>query len=107
MRKGKSIDDKRGKHPSSQLNLKLGAISRDKNKIRRNFSILPETHKLLHREGNASELIDVLVHQYGRGLILTPQKKEKIIDLLNRLIEKGIIWQSEVKTVNRIIKLLG
>lgn len=26
----KSIDDKRGKHPSSQLNLKLGAISRNK-----------------------------------------------------------------------------
>lgn len=107
MPKGKSPNNKRGKHPSSQLNLKLDAVSRDKNKICRNFSILLETHKLLHREGNASELIDMLVHQYEQGLILTPQKKQKIIDLLNRLIEKGIIWQSEVKTVKKIIKLLG
>lgn len=54
-------------NPRSLENLKLGAIARNKNKIRRNTTLLPETIQWLDSRGNASDLIDKLVEAAKSG----------------------------------------
>jgi vacuolar-type H+-ATPase subunit H len=59
------IIDRNGKtrflNPNSLENLKLGAEARSQGKVRRNYTVLPETHEWLKSQGNASEMVDRLV----------------------------------------------
>lgn len=60
-------DRKRRVSDRSLENLKLGAITRKKDKERHNFTLLPESVKWLKATGNASDTIDALVEAAKSG----------------------------------------
>jgi len=64
-------------NPRSLENLKLGAKARDKGKIRRNTTLLPETIEWLDSRGNASGLIDQLVKAAKSGELKPSNTHEK------------------------------
>lgn len=59
------IIDKNGKarylNPNSLENLRRGSEARDRGKVRRNYTLLPETVEWLKEQRNASDAIDRLV----------------------------------------------
>lgn len=60
---------KRQINPRSLENLKLGAEARNRDKIRRNTTLLPETVQWLEEHGNASFMIDTLVASAKSGAL--------------------------------------
>lgn len=58
---------KRQINPRSLENLRLGAETRKRDKVRRNCTLLPQTIQWLENTGNASEAIDVLVASARNG----------------------------------------
>lgn len=72
------MDKERQINPRSLENLKLGAKARDKGKIRRNTTLLPETIEWLDKRGNASDLIDQLVQAAKSGELKPNNAHEQI-----------------------------
>lgn len=65
-------------NPRSLENLKLGAIARNKNKIRRNTTLLPETITWLEACGNVSDTIDALVADMRDGKLTSIDEQPKL-----------------------------
>ena len=67
---------KRKVNPVSLENLKLGAIARNKGKIKCSVTLLPETKAWLERGGNISGRIDELVAKIMSGQLVRRQSED-------------------------------
>ncbi|MEH2023926.1 hypothetical protein [Nostoc sp.] len=96
--------------PASLENLKMGSIANNRDKIRCNFTLLPETKKWLAASGNASERIDDMVSKWLKGELVGKGKLDeaeaKIKALKEQLGEQkstGMVesilenWEGKVK----------
>ncbi|MCP6758788.1 MAG: hypothetical protein NHB32_08460 [Fischerella sp. CENA71] len=79
-------------NPKSLENLRLGAVSRKKGKVRVNVTILPETKQWLERSGNVSERIDDMVCKILKQELIGRHKLDtalqRIAELENEIKKK-------------------
>jgi hypothetical protein len=59
---------------NSLNNLKLGAVARNRGKVKLNLTVLPDVAKDLKRSGNASRFVELLLQAHREKRLLDPRE---------------------------------
>jgi hypothetical protein len=78
----------RAMNPASLENLKLGAVTRNKGKIKCSITILPETKAWLERNGNVSGRIDEMVGKILSGDLVGRRSLDEALNKIEVLTAK-------------------
>ncbi len=61
-------------HENSLANLKLGSLSRKKNKTKLNLTVTPDVANSLKKAGNASRFVELLLQAHQEKRLLDPRE---------------------------------